>query len=264
MYVPQSFIHILFWESFNTPRSTSDMTLPSVLMRPYPMILVPGSIPRMIFGAFCKEGLILWANRLLEQKYQINHQLLVGPAPLCVIVVEPLQADHAATRTGERWSQVKLSWMDLRFWMVVGLMFVNWAIESVKWQKQLEPCKNEFYTGVPVGTSRLQYYHAYPNRIGEYAGRILYINEENRIRAIPLTILGSISQLAVTMSAGTAGILYIRYGSGILDALPEQPWFLNGFILVLGFCPPYSCSFCFSKCMIWSYSYPASVFEKLC
>lgn len=137
---------------------------------------------------------------------------------------------------GERWSQVKLSWMDLRFWMVVGLMFVNWAIESVKWQKQLEPLQKmnfiRAFRSVLAGCSITM---LTPNRIGEYAGRILYINEENRIRAIPLTILGSISQLAVTMSAGTAGILYIRYGSGILDALPEQPWFLNGFILVLGF-----------------------------
>ena len=84
---------------------------------------------------------------------------------------------------GERWSQVKLSWMDLRFWMVVGLMFVNWAIESVKWQKQLEPLQNEFYTGVPVCTSRFAVLPCLnPNRIGEYAGRILYINEENRIR----------------------------------------------------------------------------------
>src|SRR5690606_25820833 len=50
-----------------------------------------------------------------------------------------------------------------------------------------------------------------PNRIGEYGGRILYVKEENRISAIPLTILGGISQLIVTLIMGSAGLLYLKY-----------------------------------------------------
>ena len=38
-----------------------------------------------------------------------------------------------------------------------------------------------------------------PNRSGEYLGRVLYMDEGNRLRVISLTILGSISQLIVTI-----------------------------------------------------------------
>lgn len=49
-----------------------------------------------------------------------------------------------------------------------------------------------------------------PNRIGEYGGRVLFIKEGNRIKAISLAVLGSISQLIITLITGTVGLLYLR------------------------------------------------------
>lgn len=49
-----------------------------------------------------------------------------------------------------------------------------------------------------------------PNGSGEYIGRILYIKQGNRLRAITLTFVGSISQLIVTMFFGTIGLLLLR------------------------------------------------------
>lgn len=49
-----------------------------------------------------------------------------------------------------------------------------------------------------------------PNRIGEYGGRVLFIKEGNRIKAISLAVLGSISQLLITLIIGTIGLLYLR------------------------------------------------------
>lgn len=49
-----------------------------------------------------------------------------------------------------------------------------------------------------------------PNGSGEYVGRILYIKEGNRIRAITLTFVGSMSQLIITMIFGTIGLFLIR------------------------------------------------------
>ena len=99
MYVPQS-SYILFWGELQHAQVNQRHDATSVLMRPYPMILVLGSIPRMIFWGFARRGLILCANRLLEQKYQINHQLLVGPA-LCIIVVGASTGRSRATRLGK-------------------------------------------------------------------------------------------------------------------------------------------------------------------
>jgi hypothetical protein len=64
-----------------------------------------------------------------------------------------------------------------------------------------------------------------PNRIGEYGGRILYLKEENRIKAISLTVAGSISQLLVTLVMGCGGLFYLRYishsSSNQLQVLPH-------------------------------------------
>ncbi len=50
-----------------------------------------------------------------------------------------------------------------------------------------------------------------PNRIGEYGGRILYIQEGLRIKAISLSIAGSISQLIITLLMGCGGLVYLLY-----------------------------------------------------
>jgi len=64
------------------------------------MIIVPGSIPKMIFDAFCNVQLIFTNNFLLEQKYQINNQLPAWATALCNFSMEFIQADHTATRPG--------------------------------------------------------------------------------------------------------------------------------------------------------------------
>ena len=99
--------------------------------------------------------------------------------------------------------------------LTVALMFANWGLESRKWQivikrvqrlSFIQSCKAVF-----TGTT-LAFFT--PNRIGEYMGRILYLDEGTRVKAISLTIVCSMGQLLVTWWAGIGGILYLRaYGN---------------------------------------------------
>lgn len=125
----------------------------------------------------------------------------------------------------QRWSQISAAWKHPASWLVLALMLVNWGIEGRKWQvliQHLEPSSwVRAFKAVLAGCSITM---LTPNRIGEYGGRILYVEEENRIKAISLTIVGSISQLLVTLTMGCAGLLYLKYlpgdkGNGILPAL---------------------------------------------
>jgi len=125
-----------------------------------------------------------------------------------------------------RWQQIKVSWHDKQLWMVVVLMLVNWGMEARKWQvlvQHVQPISflNAFKS-VLAGCSITM---LTPNRIGEYGGRILYVEEGNRIKAISLTLVGSISQLLVTMLMGCMGLFFLRYFShnstGTLSVLPE-------------------------------------------
>ena len=125
----------------------------------------------------------------------------------------------------QRWIQIKNSWDDLNLLLVILLMFVNWGIESKKWQLLINHVQPftflKAYKSVLSGCSVTM---LTPNRIGEYGGRILYVETGKRIKAISLTIVGSISQLLVTMIMGCVGLFYVKFMSphkGALDVLPE-------------------------------------------
>lgn len=114
----------------------------------------------------------------------------------------------------QRWQQIKQCWHNPLFWLVVLLMFVNWLLEAKKWQVLLLPLQQlslgTAFKAVLAGCSITM---LTPNRIGEYGGRILYVKEHNRLQAISLTILGSMSQLMITLIIGTAGLLIMQYHS---------------------------------------------------
>ena len=113
-----------------------------------------------------------------------------------------------------RWQQIQSSWQNPKFWVVVLLMVVNWGIESRKWQvlvNHLQPISLlRAFKSVLAGCSITM---LTPNRVGEYGGRILYVEEGNRIKSISLAIVGSMSQLLVTMIMGCAGLVFLRYFS---------------------------------------------------
>ncbi|MEO5944032.1 MAG: lysylphosphatidylglycerol synthase transmembrane domain-containing protein [Ferruginibacter sp.] len=124
----------------------------------------------------------------------------------------------------ERWEQIKLSWKNGYFWIAFFLVFLNWGLEARKWQLLIAPLeKFTFIKAFKSVLSGCSVTMLTPNRIGEYGGRIVYVQEEHRLSAIPLTILGSISQLSVTVIVGTLGLLFFRFGNGnpaLFDLMP--------------------------------------------
>ncbi len=134
-----------------------------------------------------------------------------------------------------RWMQIKHSWANGKFWIVFGLMFINWGIEAAKWKRLISPLeKFSFVKAVKSVLAGCSITMLTPNRIGEYGGRIMYVAEENRLKAISLTILGSISQLTITMLMGTIGLAILKdsEGGALLNSLP---WFLDNVILYVSF-----------------------------
>lgn len=121
----------------------------------------------------------------------------------------------------QRWEQIKESCYNWKFWMVMILMLLNWGIEARKWQVLVQHVQRfslwKAFKSVLSGCSITM---LTPNRIGEYGGRILYVEDGNRIKAISLTIVGSISQFLVTMIMGCLGLFYLRFFSQTQPVLP--------------------------------------------
>jgi len=112
------------------------------------------------------------------------------------------------------WIKIKQSLQSTEIWdlaIVIFLMIINWSIEALKWKISIQKVQPvSFSRSFSAILSGVSFSVSTPNRIGEYLGRILYIEEGNRLRVISLTIVSSISQLIITLFAGSIGLFFIR------------------------------------------------------
>ena len=112
------------------------------------------------------------------------------------------------------WIKIKQSLQSTEIWdlaIVIFLMIINWYIEALKWKVSIQKVQPvSFFRSFSAILSGVSFSVSTPNRIGEYLGRILYIEEGNRLRVISLTIVSSISQLIITLFAGSVGLFFIR------------------------------------------------------
>ncbi|MFP5039429.1 lysylphosphatidylglycerol synthase domain-containing protein [Parasediminibacterium sp. JCM 36343] len=97
-----------------------------------------------------------------------------------------------------------------RVYFACLLMIFNWGLEAKKWQLLMRPIQHLTFTrafravfsgqALALGT---------PNRVGEYVGRIVYLNDGNRLRALSLSAVGSMAQILVTFIMGLLGMVYV-------------------------------------------------------
>jgi hypothetical protein len=98
-------------------------------------------------------------------------------------------------------------------WLAIALMALNWGIEAMKWRELLAPVfKLPFHRAVKATLTGVAFAINTPNRIGEYGGRVLYLPEGERIQALSLTLIGSYSQLLITLLLGSAGLWIFYFG----------------------------------------------------
>ena len=96
--------------------------------------------------------------------------------------------------------------------LIIALLLVpvNWGLEARKWQVLLRPVESiRFWNAFKAILAGLAFSMNTPNRIGEYGGRVLYVHEGHRWKAFSLTIIGSFSQLIITLSIGLGGLLFL-------------------------------------------------------
>lgn len=103
------------------------------------------------------------------------------------------------------------------------LMPLNWGLEAMKWKLMISKLEKisllksfqAIFSGVTVSFFT-------PNRVGEFGGRIFYLEKADRIEAILVSILGSMCQLLITIIVGCVSILFF---------IPMQSEFHVGFFL---------------------------------
>jgi uncharacterized membrane protein YbhN (UPF0104 family) len=95
------------------------------------------------------------------------------------------------------------------FIVTATLIPLNWGFEARKWQllgQKLEPISFlRAYRAVMVG---LTLGFITPNRLGDYAGRVLELKSKQRLEAIGAIFIGRFCQLVATVLVGSVGLMY--------------------------------------------------------
>ncbi len=125
---------------------------------------------------------------------------------------------------------------DVYLYLCIFLMFVNTSLEGCKWYLLTN-------TAEPVGYGKafasylagVAFSIITPNRIGEYPGRVLYIESNNKWRYINVSVTGIISQLSGVYLFGLAGLIYynIAFDGFVFPGLHLSPWMPK---VALGLC----------------------------
>ena len=96
--------------------------------------------------------------------------------------------------------------------VVVLLMFVNWLLESLKWQylaKKLTMIS--VWEAVQAVFCGLTWAIFTPNRIGEYGGRVMFLPNRKRIHGVFAMAVGALAQNVVTNLVGILASLWFIY-----------------------------------------------------
>lgn len=137
--------------------------------------------------------LIKWAIFLLSLLFLYRELFLKRDFPQLI-------RDYG-TRMSDNWELLLL---------VILLMPINWGLEGLKWRALMKPeLKVPFARSLAGTMAGVTVSILTPNRVGEFAGRMLFIRPEKRDHAVAMSLAGSISQLMITLIVGVVfGILH--------------------------------------------------------
>ncbi len=107
------------------------------------------------------------------------------------------------------------------------LMLVNWGIEALKWKTLIakiekisfEKSIKSVFTGITISIFT-------PNRVGEFAGRIFYLQKSDKITATIISFIGSIAQLIITIVAGILAFFIAAQYSFSFNTIFSTTWII--------------------------------------
>ena len=151
---------------------------------------------------------------LLKRSYKIILNYVVGPllfAILSFFIYTKISEQYTRQQITNIVTNIFTKKNRANLIVLFLLMIINWTLEAAKWKIAMKPVQNiSLFTACKAIFSGLSFSMLIPTAAGEYAGRTLYMQEGNRLRSVPLNIVGSISQLIITLVAGIGGLIYLR------------------------------------------------------
>lgn len=105
------------------------------------------------------------------------------------------------------WNEIKTSFTEKNQFLLMTFAFllvpINMYMEGIKWKLQIKPIEDisnwksflSIFTGMTAGMF-------FPNRAGNFLGRIFMLEKADRIKAAMVTIVGGMAQMIATVGIG--------------------------------------------------------------
>ena len=95
------------------------------------------------------------------------------------------------------------------------LLFINWGLEALKWKLLIAPLENiSFLTAFKSVFAGVTVSIFMPNRVGEFAGRIFFLEKAGKVEATLKNFVGAIAQFSITFCVGGIAMFHVSSFSG--------------------------------------------------
>ena len=122
----------------------------------------------------------------------------------------------------DRWQTSSLNW----FWGCLILMPINWSLEAIKWRLLMTSSTQISWKRTFLSImSGIAMASVTPARIGEYAGKVLFVETKDRWLSVSASFVSSLAQLYCIWILGWVGTLYLINVKGNLPT-----WFSWTFV----------------------------------
>ena len=159
-------------------------------------------------------GVIFEESLGLDKNIKIFINYFLGPAFLIWLTWDVYQKVAATQDLSLQWQALKETISGkgiLPLLFILLLMFLQWFLESIKWKILLKDIVSiswaeafrSILSGITVSVVT-------PNRLGEFAGRIIHLPNGTRLEGTAFTFIGNLAQLIITCLMGSV-FLYIGY-----------------------------------------------------
>lgn len=151
----------------------------------------------------------------MNKRFKIFLNYIVGPVLFIWLAISIYHQIEEQKNLPLTWKNIlnnfsAAEWRN--FFLVNVLMFVNWGLEAKKWQLLVKGIQQvSFIRSFRAIFSGQAFALNTINGVGEYLGRVVYLDDGNRLRGVALSIVGSFSQMIVTFTLGLFGLLYMRF-----------------------------------------------------
>ena len=179
----------------------------------------------------------------LNKKIKILVNYVLGPLLfiwLSYSLYNQINKQPDLPKAWEQLRQTPLTQVVFYIALVFLLMLLNWLIETWKWKLAIRNIQQvSLFKAFKAVLSGVSFSATTPNRVGEYAGRVLFLEDGNRLRSIAMTIVCSMSQLIITILMGCIGLLLLMNkisSADIIAGNDNSLWlkiFLYGSMIVL-------------------------------